>query len=450
MKSFFTHLLIVSSSLLTAEAADLVKISSLDGLHSQQPERVALAISQVDKQWQDSYTPMVIEALRFSRDVNNQRALINLLHKRTKLARSSDLSAYWHWVWNKSLTPHPKYSEFKTNIYKKIDPSFAEYFDNNPKNIIRLDEIRWGGVLRDGIPPLKDPKVLRASQAGFMSDKDVVFGVSFNGTARAYPKRILAWHEMVKDKVGGKSINGVYCTLCGSMIVYDTEFKGKHYELGTSGFLYRSNKLMYDHRTKSMWSTIEGKPVLGPLVNKGIQLKPLTVVTTTWGEWKKRHPQTTVLSLQTGHHRDYGEGVAYKKYFATDRLMFEIPKKYKDTRLKNKTSILALRLGSGAKDKVAFSPKFLKKNPVYNYTHKDTSIVILTDKSGASRVYETNGHAFKNWDQNFTIQDNDGAKWTLTEQKLTNSSGKSFPRYASHSAFWFGWRSAYPETTLVK
>ena len=97
---------------------------------------------------------------------------------------------------------------------------------------------------------------------------------------------------MVKDHLGGQSINGVYCTLCGSMIVYDTMIGDKHYELGTSGFLYRSNKLMYDHATESMWNTITGEPVIGPLVGKGIKLSPMTVVTTTWGRWKQLAPAT--------------------------------------------------------------------------------------------------------------------------------------------------------------
>jgi len=83
---------------------------------------------------------------------------------------------------------------------------------------------------------------------------------------------------------------------------------------------------MYDHGTKSFWSTLHGEPVVGPLVGKGIKLNRRYLVTTTWGEWKKRHPDTTVLSLQTGHRRNYGEGVAYHNYFATDQLMFTVPK----------------------------------------------------------------------------------------------------------------------------
>ena len=97
---------------------------------------------------------------------------------------------------------------------------------------------------------------------------------------------------------------------------------------------------MYDQKTQSLWHTIQGRPVIGPLVGKGIQLKRLSVVTTTWGAWKKRHAKTTVLSLETGHDRDYGEGVAYSAYFSTQNLMFNVA--VKDKRLKNKDEVLGL------------------------------------------------------------------------------------------------------------
>lgn len=399
--------------------------------------------------WSDAYTPLIIESYRFSRDVEQRGRFLDILQNSTDF-KGGTLDDLLQWGWQKTDEPHSEYAGFKEFLYERIDRRFSEYFDDNPESIIRLDEIRWGGVKRDGIPPLKNPKVVPATKAKHMQDDHVVFGVSFNGESRAYPKRILAWHEMVKDHVGGVSINGVYCTLCGSMIVYDTNFQGKHYELGTSGFLYRSNKLMYDHDTKSMWSTIEGKPVVGPLVGKGIQLKPLYVVTSTWGEWKRRHPDTTVLTLNTGHKRDYGEGVAYREYFSTDQLMFDIPTSLKDNRLKNKDSVLAFRFGDAATDKVAFSPQFLKSNPLHHYSHGDTSIVIVSDKSGASRAYEAQGVTFKDWDTDKTLTDKGGVKWTLNEDELVNDAGKVLKRFPAHNAFWFGWHSAYPETVLIK
>lgn len=415
-------------------------------------EDAAQRLLLINSRWDDSYVPLLIESYRFTREREIRKGISTLLKKKTGVSGKGDLDDWWQWVWERPYNPHPDYATFKEKVYERVDARFSEYFDRSPRGLIRLDEVRWGGVIRDGIPPLKNPKVLSATspEARYLKDDNIVFGVSFNGESRAYPKRILAWHEMVKDKVGGRSINGVYCTLCGSMIVYDTKHKGTHYELGTSGFLYRSNKLMYDHKTQSMWSTIEGKPVIGPLVGKGIQLEPLYVVTTTWGEWKKRHPETTVLSLWTGHQRDYGEGVAYKSYFSTDRLMFDVPDGLKDKSLKNKDSILALRLGDGEKDKVAFSPKFLKKNPLYHYGQNGKDLVILTDSSGASRVYVARGTRFQRWDLGGTLADEQGKEWKLTENALLSTDGKKLPRFPAHNAFWFGWKSAFPKTRLVK
>ena len=165
--------------------------------------------------------------------------------------------------------------------------------------------------------------------------------------------------------------------------MYQTQYDGKHYELGTSGFLYRSNKLMYDHETKSLWSSLTGEPVVGPLVDKGIKLNRRYVVTTTWAEWKRRHPGTTVLSLNTGHQRNYDEGVAYRDYFSSDELMFSVPKL--DARLSHKAQVIALRVEN---EQLAISADFLAKNPVYSDKLGEKKILVLTDASGANRVYE--------------------------------------------------------------
>ena len=154
---------------------------------------------------------------------------------------------------------------------------------------IRLDEIDWGGVVVNGIPPLEYPQTLPAAAADYLDDDHVVFGIAVNGAARAYPKRILAWHEMALDRLGGLELTIVYCTLCGTVIPYESVVDGQHIRIGTSGFLYRSNKLMFDHDTRSLWNTFEGVPVVGPLVGSGLRLRHRAVVTTTWGEWAA-HP----------------------------------------------------------------------------------------------------------------------------------------------------------------
>lgn len=226
--------------------------------------------------------------------------------------------------------------------------------------------------------------------------------------------------------------------------MYQTELNGKHYELGTSGFLYRSSKLMYDHETKSLWSTLQGVPVVGALVDRDISLKRRYVVTTTWGQWKKRHPETTVLSLDTGHRRDYGEGVAYKRYFATDELMFKVPGK--DDRLLNKDSVVALRDDD---NQLAISAKFLARNPVFSDKLGDQKFVVLTNGVGANRVYDSQGIIFTSYDRENIVTDASGTQWSVSESELTAGT-RSLPRLPSHRAFWFGWSSQFPNTRLVK
>ena len=226
--------------------------------------------------------------------------------------------------------------------------------------------------------------------------------------------------------------------------MYQADVDGVHHELGTSGFLYRSNKLMYDHATKSMWSTLQGEPVVGPLVGKGIKLDRLSLVTTTWGDWKREHPDTTVLSLNTGHRRDYGEGVAYHDYFATDKLMFTVPEI--DKRLLNKDQVLALRDDN---QQVAIAIKFLIKNPVYHTLLGDQKLVVLTEPNGATRVYNAGDIKFKSWNGLNEAIDTNGQKWRVLEDSLVSGKQK-LDRTPSHNVFWFGWVSQFPKTKLIK
>ena len=133
--------------------------------------------------------------------------------------------------------------------------------------------------------------------------------------------------------------------------------------------------------------------MVGELVGKGIKLDRRYCVTTTWGDWKRQHPDTTVLSLDTGHNRDYGEGVAYNSYFSTHKLMFTVPGR--DERLLNKAEVVALR---DEKQQLAVSADFLLKHPVYEDALGDQEFVILTNAAGANRVYFSDGTKFKSWD----------------------------------------------------
>ncbi len=412
------------------------------------------ALDRIEADWQESsFAPLIEMIYRVPGRAALVR-LIKLVEVKSGQPFTGDINAWFEWLWSAERPVHPDYAAFKSALYSPIDPRFKEYFDKRPQTLIRLDEIRWGGVRRDGIPPLKNPKMIAAREASWLEDDHIVFGVAINGDVRAYPKRILAWHEMFKDRIGGLELAGVYCTLCGALVIYDvTDAKtgGVQHELGTSGFLYRSNKLMYDHATKSMWSTLTGSPVVGPLVGKGIELKSLHVVTTTWKEWRTRHPATTVLSLDTGHNRDYGEGVAYRDYFANDQLMFTVPKT--DARLANKAEVLALRVSAAPgkpPETLAIAADFLATRPVYVLRLGGQDMVVLTDASGANRVYESRGVTFASWNRSLEARDDKGGAWRVSEAQLSGPNGEVLKRLPAHRAFWFGWHAAFPDTQLVK
>lgn len=406
-------------------------------------------LNLISKNWNSSFEIMTLEIMYFAYNTDIGAKLRVLLEKRTGHNFGYDFNAWYQYIWSKPQNIHPDYSYFKSQLHRSIDPKFALYFQGRQSTSqIRLDEIRWGGVIQDGIPPLRDPIMVEASQATYLEEDHIVFGIEVNGDARAYPKRILAWHEMFTDTVGDLSVTGVYCTLCGTVILYKNQYKNKEYRLGTSGFLYRSNKLMYDQGTQSLWSTLEGKPVLGPLVNKGIQLDYLSVVTTTWGEWKQLHPETTVLSLDTGHQRDYNEGAAYRDYFSNDDLMFNVPAI--DEKLKNKQSILAVRLAQHPYDPIAISTKFLNKKRIYPLKVKDQKLTVLTDAAGGNRIYNTQEVYLKKYKNRTQVLDDKGSLWTLYEDYLENKEGMRLQRVPAFNAFWFGWKAAYPDTKLIK
>jgi hypothetical protein len=377
--------------------------------------------------------------------------LLRFLGQQTRQRFRSNLAAWQRWIWTLPYEPHPEYARFKGLIYRQIDPAFESFFPPGVRSLIRLDEIDWGGVAVNGIPPLDYPTHIPAAEASYLSDGNVVFGIAINGESRAYPRRILAWHEMARDRIGGVELTVVYCTLCGTVIPYHSVIGGRLVRFGTSGLLYRSNKLMFDEGTRSLWSTLEGKPVLGPLVDSGLVLTPEAVVTTTWREWKRDHPETTVLSLETGFRRNYAEGEAYRDYFATDDLMFQVSRT--DRRLPNKAEVVVMRLSSGGLEvPVALSVDLLKRQSIFHFEAAGTEFVVVTTPAGANRVYRAGEHTFRRIQADGFVADASGMTWRVTEDALvaTNRPEQRLPRQPAQRAFWFGWYAQYPSTMLWK
>ncbi len=180
-------------------------------LASQNPAQSAAVIRQIDQTaWHPGASTLMFEAARLSRSADVLSQVIWLAETKTGQSLGQDVNAWNRWIWSQPYTPYPDYLAFKRQLYSQIDPRFAAYFRSSGNDRIRWDEVVWGGVKQDGIPPLKNPAMVPARQAGYLNDDDVVFGVAWQADACCYPKRILAWHEMFKDTIGGLSVCGVY------------------------------------------------------------------------------------------------------------------------------------------------------------------------------------------------------------------------------------------------
>ena len=386
--------------------------------------------------------PVLVLALRFSWKADGK--IVAALEKLSGAKPGKDWNDWMVWQETHPETGViPGFVKLQERVYTRIDPNFSVFLKAGAKHEIRMEEIAWGGVRKDGIPALTNPAQIPAGTAKYLKDDDLVFGVAINGDARAYPLRILDWHEMFNDVVGGVPVSLAYCTLCGSGILFEAKVEGreKPFVFGSSGFLYRSNKLMYDTETHSLWNQFTGRPVVGELTGSGLTLKTRPVVITRWTDWKAANPKTTVLSAKTGHARDYSPGAAYSEYFSSPDLMF--PTHVDQTKLKQKDYVFALR-SSGA-DK-AWPLKLFEGGAVLNDKAGILDIVLVGDAATRTvRAYRSEGLTFEKGAKTGEVRQGT-ATWKVTEEALVGPDGKALPRLPGHIAYWFAWHGYLGKT----
>jgi len=347
------------------------------------------------------------------------------------------------------VVPKEGYLALKARLFGWIDPNFAEFLDPKHARNIRPEEIIYGGVKKDGIPALFGPPFLPAAEADWMLEKEPVFGAFINGEARAYPFRILDWHEMANDVIGGQPVSLAYCTMCGAGILYDTtKADGGFFTFGTSGLLYRSNKLMYDHQTNTLWNQMTGEPAMGSLVGKDVRLKPLPLTVTTWAAWRELHPDTLVASPDTGYNRRYTPGAAYGDYFSSPDLRFPVwNKPTGDAGLADKDWMWVVVVEGRRK---AYAMKRLRQITLLMDRIGETTVVLITNpSSGAVRVYRAGDRQLSRRGE--AIVDQNGAIYALTEEALVSADGQTkLARLPGHRAYWFSWGSFFPEAETLR
>lgn len=434
------------------------------------PQEAFDAMERVRSAGDERYIPVFIELLR-ARQIGLVRDNLTFEDYLSAIAELNGgvLPAdNWfdliEWYGQTDIAPPPGFTSWKGRLLSQIDARFGVFFQDNSPSRIRVEEVQWGGVRLDGIPALDNPAMLTAGEADYLNPADVVFGLSLNGESKAYPLRILDWHEMANDVVGGVPVSLAYCTLCGAAVAYDGRASnGDTFTFGSSGFLFRSNKLMYDRQTRTLWNQLTGEPVLGPLAETNVTLEILPVVLTSWEAWRAQHPDTLVVDIDTGYARDYAPGAAYAAYFAFEDTMF--PVWQRSDLLEQKAQVYAVRVNDVPK---AYPIETLVDEQVVNDTVGDTAVVLVapsdvlavegTDlRSGRSftyaagtavRAYARDDHTFSPGPDPNTLTDESGATWQVTEDALIGPDGDELARLGGHLAYWFGWFAFFPNTAV--
>jgi hypothetical protein len=275
--------------------------------------------------------------------------------------------------------------------------------------LVPASKIHSGGPPRDGIPAIDTPRFVAAGAATFLKGDERVLGIQRHGITKAYPVAILNWHEIVNDEFAGEPVAVTYCPLCGTGIAYLARAGDQQLTFGVSGLLYNSDMLLYDRKTRSLWSQIMRQAVSGPM--KGAKLEAIPIEHTRWSEWRRRHPQTRVLSTETGYQRDY-ENNPYTGYEESRELWF--PVGAQDERYHPKEPVLGVEVDGQFK-----AYPFVELEQSGDDVHDTLSgreIVVKYDRRNQSATA-----AFVN--------------------------GDSLPAV---TAFWFAWYAFHPDTGVYR
>lgn len=438
----------------------------LDDLLSRDSEKVEAAFDAIEQSGDVRDAAALIELLRASGSPRASARIAEILAELTGEDLGSDWGPWVEWYASTPVHDPDGFIAWKGKLLSRIDPKFGEILQDGAPSRMRVGEVIWGGVAYEGIPALDSPSRVSAQDADYLKDEDPVFGIVLGGEARAYPLRILDWHEMVNDQVGGVPFTLAYCTLCGSGIAYDTRIaggQGGHRSFGSSGLLMRSNKLMVDRETRTLWNQFTGRPVLGPLAaDEDLVLRKVPSVVTTWGEWKRRHPESSVVGPETGFERDYRPGAAYADYFASPRTMFPVLEPGGPIAAKER--VFGLEHQNARR---AWSLASLREQGVTQGEVGPLEVVILTgepipvtgrsartravysyDAGSAVRAYESQGRHFEAAGKD-QLRDDGGGLWRVTEGALVGPAGERLARVPGVLSYWFAWSAFYGPDDLV-
>lgn len=388
--------------------------------------------------------PPLVDAVFFT-----PKSLRSPLFEALSALAGEDVEATYHgWVEyvarHGDLVGPVDYLDWKAELFARIDSRYREILAPGTKARIRIAEIVSGGVRVEGIPALDFPPHRDASEVGESIEPDeTVFGAKIGGEARAYPARYLDWHELVNDEIGGVSVALSYCTLCRSAVLFDARVaRGRSRSFGTSGLLFRSNKLMIERDSLDLWSNLTGEAVLGEAAASGARLVLLPLTRTSWAEWREREPSTTVVLLEPESGRRWG--YVYRPGLAeATRAAVRFPVGPVRPLVEAREEIFALVDGSDAR--VYRLTDLFASGLVHDSFGGRRVLVVADRESGAIRAYESGD---LRWSRSPAgeLRDSTGCVWEVSEEALrsTDCEAAQRPRLVGQIAYWFGFQAFYP------
>jgi hypothetical protein len=365
--------------------------------------------------------------------------------------RLDDPLAWYAWAGQQTPRLPRDYIQWKGRLLSFIDPAYLRILDRDREYGLRVDLLIWAGAATNEVEPLRDPALVHRVEERYLRDVDTVYGLQVNGAARAYPRRILAWHELVEDEVGEEPVVLVFCRPCGGAVALDPRAGGERYTLGASGLVHESRTLLFDEETGSLWDPLTGRPVAGPLLGQGIELDRYPLLTTTWGDWSARHRSTFTLDLNTGFVRDYAPGAGLRDEPVSDQP--EYPLSEVDDRLPPETTVLGVTFDGVTR---AYPAATLRTREVTHDILGDVGIVLISEgSSSAIRVYRSGGLELSvlSEGENGLIatgdDGGDGTRWFVQEEALVSTTdGRRYESVATDESYWFAWAQTHPDTTI--
>lgn len=326
------------------------------------------------------------------------------------------------------------------------------HFDTFDGGSIPLSEISEDRLLSlvDAIPPLDSPEYVDFARGAWLSEDDLVIGYEgSNGGAWAFPLKILNFHEIVNDELDGAPVLISYCPLCRSGVVYDRRLDGRELTFGNTSALYENDLVMFDRETNSYWWQVAGRAIVGELT--GAELDVLPSVTTTWKQWREQHPDTLVLSRETGFDRPYERDVfaGYRDSVNDERFPFPVSDASLDGRLSPGDEVLGVIVNDESR---AYSLRGLGDAAVNDELGGEPVVVLSSDdgpSGGAySRIVDGRTLTFEEREGRY-FDDETGTEWNLSGEAVAGPlMGTRLDALPARYTFWFAYVGAFPDTDV--